>query len=704
MISVRRNPSPKPNAMLIARLQELSMYITQMLESNNGQSMRVLRKYKPDPIESVDPIWYEGLIKQFSGKCAYCESYIGYGEIDHFRPVDGVMDDNNDYSDHYLWLAYDWSNLYTICKYCSTHKRNFFPVEGRRANFYDNVSHESTLLIDPCIERPEEHIFFDQHGYIHPKTKKGNVTIELLNLNRYDLVYARAEALGYFKKITESLTVDLWDFPDRQASEFPYMAIVKQHLAEWIGVRLSGEERRNVLTNKKWKKFLRGVFGSYNSQKYLLSKLQPFLLREGEAEGHAIHSGEFKRRLIKKIEICNIRGISFEHSFDLDDNAASWLMLLGENGTGKTSILQSIALALLNNWYGLNVKHQSFVPKGEEGHVKVTLADDDEPIELLFLNGDVEHNNLHRPIPIIAYGAVRLIPQNRYTDNRGQGSNVRNLFIKNPNNYFLSHPSSWLKDKEKAKVVSRVILDVLPFGDSEDVSMVIDDRRAYLMRYGKRIPLQNLSSGYQTIIALTIDIMRSIYSEFKNGDLAEGIVLIDEIDAHLHPSWKMRIVNQMRKAFPRLQFIVTSHDPLCLRGIKQGEVAVIQRAQLEAEVLTDLPDPMSLRIDQILTSEFFGLNSTVDPEIDDMIQQYHLLLNNESILSEKEAKELERIQKRLAEPDLKYLGYNNRERKLYKVIDSYIARKKVNNESYFELDEESQEEILSIWDEMEGDL
>jgi predicted ATP-binding protein involved in virulence len=186
--------------------------------------------------------------------------------------------------------------------------------------------------------------------------------------------------------------------------------------------------------------------------------------------------------------------------------------------------------------------------------------------------------------------------------------------------------------------------------------------------------------------------MRSIYKVYKSGNLAEGIVLIDEIDAHLHPTWKMRIVSGLREAFPRMQFIVTSHDPLTLRGIHNGEIAVLQRNRHFINTINDLPDPAGLRIDQLLTSEMFGMNSTIDPKYDNLIKEYYYQL---SLPDYERDEEFQKLKEALEE--FKYLGSTNRERILYEVIDEYISARKLKNQSYHKVDKTTQEKLVELW-------
>jgi predicted ATP-binding protein involved in virulence len=132
---------------------------------------------------------------------------------------------------------------------------------------------------------------------------------------------------------------------------------------------------------------------------------------------------------------------------------------------------------------------------------------------------------------------------------------------------------------------------------------------------GVPVPIERLSEGYRSIFAMVVDITRELMRDFRYLEDAEAIVLIDEIDTHLHPRWKMRVMGALRRALPRVQFVVTTHDPLCLRGMEDGEVIVLQRGEVGQIIsLPNLPSIKGMRADQLLTSDFFGLSSTIDPE------------------------------------------------------------------------------------------
>jgi len=100
---------------------------------------------------------------------------------------------------------------------------------------------------------------------------------------------------------------------------------------------------------------------------------------------------------------------------------------------------------------------------------------------------------------------------------------------------------------------------------------------------GNLIPVTQLSDGYRSILSLTFELIRQLINTygqsivfkdiFKTNEInVPGVVLIDEIDAHLHPSWQTKIGNWFTKHFPLLQFIVTTHSPLICRASEKGSI------------------------------------------------------------------------------------------------------------------------------------
>jgi len=117
---------------------------------------------------------------------------------------------------------------------------------------------------------------------------------------------------------------------------------------------------------------------------------------------------------------------------------------------------------------------------------------------------------------------------------------------------------------------------------------------------------------------------------------AEAIILIDEIEAHLHPRWKMQIMTAFRRVFQSATIIATTHDPLCLRGMHNREVLVLSRVRREnvedgqvpvvVETIFELPNVENLTVEQLLTSDFFAMFSTDSPEVERKLADLGTLL------------------------------------------------------------------------------
>jgi len=139
------------------------------------------------------------------------------------------------------------------------------------------------------------------------------------------------------------------------------------------------------------------------------------------------------------------------------------------------------------------------------------------------------------------------------------------------------------------------------------------------------VGLAGLSDGYRSTLTWIIDLLgwSMTHAELSNGPpLAErtlqGIVLIDELEQHLHPTWQRQIIRQLREQFPDLQFIVTTHAPLCVVGttdLQDSEVAlcVVRNAEDNVTLTSGITPPRRQRADQIVTSFLFGLDSSSAP-------------------------------------------------------------------------------------------
>jgi predicted ATP-binding protein involved in virulence len=101
---------------------------------------------------------------------------------------------------------------------------------------------------------------------------------------------------------------------------------------------------------------------------------------------------------------------------------------------------------------------------------------------------------------------------------------------------------------------------------------------------GGRLPFANLSDGQRNVIAMVGDL--AFKAAQLNPHLGErvledtpGIVLVDELDLHLHPHWQRHVIEDLRRTFPQIQFIATTHSPFLVQTLRQGELIILDGVQ-----------------------------------------------------------------------------------------------------------------------------
>jgi AAA domain, putative AbiEii toxin, Type IV TA system/AAA ATPase domain len=332
---------------------------------------------------------------------------------------------------------------------------------------------------------------------------------------------------------------------------------------------------------------------------------------------------------IQKVEIKNIRSITgFEMNFS---EPVGWHVLIGDNGVGKSTIIRSIALGLLGEDHA---KALSFAeefsnwlpPSSTKGSIEISVSRDniyDKPaykmskdgiavstisIEKKNGSGKVELSGTIKPLTALwgkgslsgwftaAYGPFRRL--------RGGSDVFSHLNSSKPrlgacisafrDDVALTQLTAWLKDlaldaskKPKAQKELKGIIKfineskLLPNG-----ATLLDDIDSEGIRLrdanGVKVSLYEMSDGYRSILSMTLDIIRFLIEIYGTDKVFEndkqevinlpGVVLIDEIDAHLHPTWQTRVGQWFTKYFPNIQFIVTTHSPLVCRACDKGSI------------------------------------------------------------------------------------------------------------------------------------
>lgn len=180
-----------------------------------------------------------------------------------------------------------------------------------------------------------------------------------------------------------------------------------------------------------------------------------------------------------------------------------------------------------------------------------------------------------------------------------------------------------------------------------------------------KVPTPALSDGYRSILALAGDLVWRLIEAFPESSAPleeEGVVLIDELDIHLHPVWQRQIAGWLQATFPNMQFIVATHSPLIAAGAGKDAVTYRLYQNESGNVACEEVKNISFKdVDSTLQSKAFGLVSTYSPEAEETMSKYLALKakirtpseNKEFVQLTLFAKEMFRVTRNIPEEDQK---------------------------------------------------
>lgn len=411
---------------------------------------------------------------------------------------------------------------------------------------------------------------------------------------------------------------------------------------------------------------------------------------------------------LKKIEIKNFRCLdNIKLSFDSEKSIRKQTILLGENGTGKTNLLKAIALItagsnalgeLLGNpddWiqYGKDfceIKAKLVTKKSEERSLSINIKRGDTLKDIIIWNQkslteiDDAINNATRNYFVVAYGSSRRLGEERngkyFEDIRAR--NISTLFNRDS---VLNPLESWAIDldyrEQKAglEVVRETLNSFLPGITFKE----IDKKKKQLLFNTKDgvIPLNYLSDGYQNMAAWIGDLLyriTSTFEDYKSPLTARGLLLVDEIDLHLHPKWQRILLDFISKNLPNFQLIATTHSPLTAQQSDKNELFYFQRDNEQIELKKFKGTPKNLLVNQLLMTDVFGLETDESLEVEKTKEEYKNLKNKEN-LNNKEKKSLNLLTEKLQEIPINKrsnLSYKKKDIALLEEIKKELANQK----------------------------
>lgn len=343
---------------------------------------------------------------------------------------------------------------------------------------------------------------------------------------------------------------------------------------------------------------------------------------------------------IRQLELQNFRCFD-QKIFEFSDQ---FNVLIGDNATGKTAILDALAIAAGSFFLGIDKIDAVHIQKDE---IRRILRKEGETLTLepvlpvvVSCHGsfeDVQEISWKRETKtyggittregakeILQYARelqnkIRIQEQDRekiilpvisyYSTGRlwVQHREVKNLKTLPPDSRFLGYKNcltksyelkrimQWFKTWELASLQQGKSLGTLSgvkeaiknsMEDWQDVKYdVLENKLVATAQDGRTLPFNMLSDGVKNMIGMVADIAYRCVTLNPQFDgeaarLTPGVVLIDEIDLHLHPKWQRRVVEDLKRTFPKIQFFATTHSPLIIQSLREGELIDLNNPDL----------------------------------------------------------------------------------------------------------------------------
>ena len=353
---------------------------------------------------------------------------------------------------------------------------------------------------------------------------------------------------------------------------------------------------------------------------------------------------------IKNVEIKNVGGIKeLKISF-----SGAMNIICGPNGIGKSTILD--AIAFMFSRHATNIKKN--VMSEEAGSIKIAILINDSVNDYV---SNIEnfapsvHMIFNSEIPdiryLIRFDTERNLPYTRlasigedprrdeesisYQNNKGVSYNDLKGWL---GKRFLLEDSQKGIFTENSKRNLSLALSCITQLNSDYCFSHIDGRNfdIFVNTPNGQIWYEYLSSGFKSCIAIIIGIIQEIELRFVKEDIYaadfDGIIIIDEIEMHLHPDWQARITEVMTAMFPHTQFIVTTHSPHVVQNGKPEQIIALEQSESgETKVRSHSGCENGYTgwtIDEVLR-DVMGMESTLSKELEHKLQEFYHYIDAE---------------------------------------------------------------------------
>ncbi len=406
----------------------------------------------------------------------------------------------------------------------------------------------------------------------------------------------------------------------------------------------------------------------------------------------------------KSFKITNFKLLEQLELFDLSENIN---LIIGKNGTGKTSLLQALTFALINeknedidtrtlkSYITKETEKQEEnifqIKKTEEQKAIIETIYSDNISKKIEISHLIKRNFVHNSDLLLSYGS-NFFHKTQVIDNKL----LDNLISGNGNTYSIysifedytdkfTDPSlilyrfvDFAKKNKKLEPIFNILINTLNefLGIQEVEKFVIEQNKTGYFYYknkktNKKFILSELSEGYRTNILLVSDILIRILSarnKFFNKienllSKVTGTILIDEFDKHLHPAWQRLFLSKLRKVFPKIQFFLTTHNPVALQSGVGGKAFILENNITELRGVDIEPNS----IEVILNKYFYFDNKFFDVDTEKLLTKFYqrveyLSIKKQNLQEDEEFREIITELSKLGEEVINIVGLELRSR------------------------------------------
>ncbi len=358
---------------------------------------------------------------------------------------------------------------------------------------------------------------------------------------------------------------------------------------------------------------------------------------------------------IKRIHLKNIRCFAnLEIEYDLTGDALPFTIIVGDNATGKTTLLRSIAIGLCDEAGAAALIKESdvgFIRSGEaEAQITIELVPSSG--ELCSIDTKLEKINTsagsferirqdtkpnYQKFPchelfVCGYGAGRGTSGTGDIADYSVTDAVYNMF-----NYRegLQNPELSIKRISPSESREAILRTLARVTETKKVELT---RRGIIVDdfWGREMPLRDLADGYKSTFLWLSDFIGWAFSfadSIQRPDQIKGIVIIDELEQHLHATWQRVVINRLKNAFPRVQFIATTHSPLIagstgdLGTVTSHDKLILCEVSEDSDVvrIDELETMQNYRFEQVLASRAFKYLIEATPSLEEALRRASML-------------------------------------------------------------------------------